>query len=47
MYKQASKLKTLKFPDGITIDVDRKQLRKVSVEDIYGKTHESVLDLVG
>ena len=47
MYKQASKLKTLKFPDGITIDVDRKQLRKISVEDIYGNMHESVLDLVG
>ena len=47
MYKKASKHKTLKFPDGITIDVDRKQLRKVSVEDIYGNTHESVLDLVG
>gem|GEM_PF-6624857 len=47
MYKQVSKQKTLKFPDGITIDVERKQLRKVSVEDIYGNTHESVLDLVG
>ena len=47
MYGEAKKLKTLKLPDGITIDEERKQIRKVSVEDVYGNTHESVLDLVG
>ena len=47
MYNEASKNKYFKLPNGIIIKIKQRQLRKVFMPDIYGKTHEDILDLVG
>lgn len=47
MYNEVSKNRYFKLPDGITIKIKQKQLRKIFVPDIYGKTHEEILNLVG
>lgn len=45
MFNKASRLKTMKLPEGIRIDVENKTLTKTFVEDIYGHSLKEVLEL--
>ena len=46
MFEKASKIKTMKLPDGIEMDVERKTLTKKFVEDVYGRSSEETLKLL-